>query len=120
MILLHNCRQNSAGGKTGAVKRVAKFNFAVLTAEADVATACLIITGVADGADLLVAAHGGNVNLYVVGSCHGSGAVPGGKLNRAEAQAKALYKGFRLYSQFVKGLVGFFGVVTWNISALLN
>ena len=50
LILLHQSGENTAGSQTGAVQSVQKFRLAgCLTAEADVATAGLIVTGVGHG-----------------------------------------------------------------------
>ena len=58
-------------------------------AEADVTAAGLIVTGIGNGGNLLVAVHGGDVDLDIVGAGHGGGAVAGGQLHGAEMQAQA-------------------------------
>ena len=88
LVLLDNGGDDAAGCKAGTVERVAVFDLAaVLAAETDVAAAGLIVARVADGGDLLVAAHGGDVDLYIVGTRHRGAAITRSKLYCAEFQS---------------------------------
>ena len=79
-------------------------------AEADIAPAGLIIPGIGNGGNLLVAVHGGNQDFDVVGSCHGSGAVARRQLHGTEVQAQTGHQLFGLGHQLVKGRVGVLGL----------
>ena len=78
-------------------------------AEADIAPACLVIPGIRNGGNLLIAVHGGNQNLNIVGPGHGGGAVSRRQLHSAEVQAQAGNQIFGLADQLVKGRVGILG-----------
>src|SRR5699024_10158761 len=80
-----------------------------LTTEADVAPSCLVIPGIGDRGNFLVAVHGRNLDFNVVGSGHGGGAVASSQLHSTEVEAQALDQVFCLADQFFKSLVGIFG-----------
>ena len=76
-----------------------------LAAEAGVAAAGLVVSGVGDGGDFLIALHGGDLDLDVVGPGHGSGAVARSQLHGAEVEAQALDQVLGLGDQLVEGIV---------------
>ena len=75
-------------------------------AEADVAPAGLIISGVGYRGYLLVAVHGGDQDFNIVGTGHGGGAVACRQLHGAEMQTQSGNQIFRLGDQLVEGRVG--------------
>ena len=96
-------------GDAGTVEGVDKIDLAIGTAVTDVAAASLVVTGVGNGGNFLVAVHGGDQDLNVVGAGHGGGAVAGGQLHGTEMEAQTLYQLLSLGDQLVECLVGGFG-----------
>ena len=82
---------------------------AVLATEPYHSAARLIISRVGDRADLLVAVHRWDLDLYIVGPCHRRRAVSGGKLDRSEVETETLYKVFGVRDKLFKCLVALLG-----------
>jgi len=109
LILFNESGEYTACSESGAVKGMDVLDFTVGAFNSDHTAASLVVAGVRDGGNLLIAIHRGDIDFDIIGTSHRRGAILSGEFNGTEVEAETLNEGFSVRDEFFEGFVRLFG-----------